>query len=76
VATSIEASLKADNKAAPAPLRIGSRAKGTRLTSTITGAQDMESLLTTIDDLLICVIAADRVLSTVERKRFKGRAID
>jgi hypothetical protein len=75
-ARSIEASLKADNKAAPAPLRISSRVIGTCLTSTITGAQDIESLLTTIDDLLLCLIAADTVLSTVERKRSKARAID
>lgn len=71
VARSIEASLKADNKTAPAPLRISSRVKGTRLISTITGAEDVESLLTTIDDLLLCLIAADSLLSAVKWKRFK-----
>ena len=75
VARSIESSLKADNKAAPAPLRISSRVNGARLISTITGAEDIGSLLTTIDDLLLCLIAADSALSAVKRKRFKRRVM-
>lgn len=73
-ARSIATSLMADNKAAPAPLTIESRAIGKRVTSTITGAQDIESLLRTIDDLLLCLIAADRAISTVKWKPFRRRA--
>jgi hypothetical protein len=41
--------------------------------SAITGAQDIESLLTTIDDLLLCLIAVDRVISTTKWKESKAR---
>ena len=71
IARSVETSLRPDNEAAPAPLRVKSRAKGKRVTSIITGAQDIESLLTTIDDLLLCLIAADQVLSGVSWKRLR-----
>ena len=70
-ARSIERSLRADNEAAPKPLRVRSHANGSRVTSVITGAEDIESLLTTLDDMLLCMIAADKVLSTVKTKKLK-----
>lgn len=72
-ARSIETSLAADNRDAPKPLLIRSRASGTKIVSTISGAQDIESLLTTIDDLLLCLIAADKVMSTVKWKGLRRR---
>ena len=69
VARSIEEALRADNRAAPEPLHIRSRARGRRVVSTIAGAQDIESLLATIDDLLLCLIAVDRLGSAT---RWKG----
>jgi len=65
--------MNADNRAAPKPLHIRSRAAGRQVISAITGAQDIESLLTTIDDLLLCLIAVDRLVSTTKWKRFKTR---
>ena len=73
-ARSIEAALKADNRAAPKPLCVRSRVSGRRVISAITGAQDIESLLTTIDDLLLCLIAVDGLTSSPKWKRFKARA--
>jgi len=73
-ARSIEIALKADNRAAPKPLYVRSRVAGRRVISTITGAQDIESLLTTIDDLLLCLIAVDGLTSSLKWKRSKARA--
>jgi hypothetical protein len=64
IARSIEAALKADNRAAPRPLHIRSRVTGKQVISTIAGAQDVESLLATIDDLLLCLVAVDGLAST------------
>jgi hypothetical protein len=74
IARSIEAALKADNRAAPKPLYVRSRVSGRRVISSITGAQDIESLLTTIDDLLLCLIAVDGFIMSPKRKRTKARA--
>jgi hypothetical protein len=68
VARAIERSLRADNEDAPKPLKIRSKAIGRRLISTINYAQDVESLLTTIDDLLLCAVAVERTLSSVKLK--------
>jgi len=73
LARSLETALKADNLAAPKPLRIMSRVTGKQMILTITGAQDIESLLSTIDDLLLCLIAADALTSTTEWRRRKKR---
>ncbi len=73
-ARSIDAALKADNRAAPKPLYVRSRVSGRRVISAITGAQDIESLLTTIDDLLLCLIAVDGLISSPKWKRSKARA--
>ncbi len=59
----IETALKADNRSAPKPLHVRSRAAGRHVISTIKGAQDVESLLTTVDDLLLCLIAVDGLIS-------------
>ena len=72
-ARSIEAALKADNRVAPKPLHITSRAKGKQVVSTITGAQDIDSLLGTIDDLLLCLIAVDGLASTRKYGRSRVR---
>jgi hypothetical protein len=72
-ARSIEAAVEADNRVAPKPLRITSRVKGKRVVSTITGAQDIDSLLATIDDLLLCLIAVDRLASTPKYGRTGAR---
>ena len=72
-ARSIEAALKADNRAAPRPLHIISRVKGKQVVSTITGAQDIDSLLGTIDDLLLCLIAVDGLASTPKYGRNRVR---
>lgn len=73
VARSIEAALRVDNETAPAPLCIKSRTNGRQVTSTIAGAQDVESLLTTIDDLLLCLVAADNVLLMIDTVPRDGR---
>jgi hypothetical protein len=73
-AKSIETALKADNRAAPKPLHVESRVTGRQVISAITGAQDIESLLTTIDDLLLCLIAVDGLTSSSKWKRPKVRA--
>jgi len=73
-ARSIARSLKADNEAAPRPLQVRSRVKGRQVTSIIAGAEDIESLLTTMDDLMLCLIVADRVLSTIKQKRARRHA--
>jgi hypothetical protein len=72
-ARSIEAAVDADNRVAPKPLRITSRVKGKRVVSTITGAQDIDSLLATIDDLLLCLIAVDGLASTPKYGRTRAR---
>jgi hypothetical protein len=72
-ARSIEAALKADNRAAPRPLHITSRVKGKQVVSTITGAQDIDSLLGTIDDLLLCLIAVNGLASTPKYGRTRAR---
>ena len=74
VARSIAKSLESDNEAAPKPLYVRSRVRGRQLTSIVTGAEDVQSLLTTMDDLMLCVIVADRLLSAIERKRARRRA--
>jgi len=68
VAKAMEMSVRADNEDAPEPLKIRSKARGRRLTSEISGAQDVESLLLTTDDLLLCIIAAERTLSLFRLK--------
>jgi hypothetical protein len=73
IARSIEAALKADNRAAPRPLHIASRVTGKQVVSTIAGAQDVESLLATIDDVLLCLIAVDGLASTEKCKRPRAR---
>jgi hypothetical protein len=73
VARAIERSLTADNEDAPKPLKIHSKAIGRRLISTFNCAQDVESLLTTIDDLLLCIIAVERTLSSVKLKGTERR---
>jgi hypothetical protein len=73
IARSIGAALKADNRVAPKPLRITSQVKGKQVVSTISGAQDIESLLATIDDLLLCLIAVDRLASTAKRRKHRVR---
>ena len=73
IARSIEAALKADNRAAPRPLHITSQVKGKQVVSTITGAQDIDSLLGTIDDLLLCLIAVDGLASTPKYGRTRAR---
>ena len=72
-ARSIEVALKADNRVAPKPLHITSRVKGKQVVSTITGAQDIDSLLGTIDDLLLCLIAVDGLASTPKYGRTRAR---
>jgi len=69
MARSIERALKVDNEAAPRPLHIRSRVTGKQVVSTITGAQDIESLVATIDDLLLCLIAVDGLASTVKCRK-------
>ena len=64
----MEMSLRADNEDAPAPLKIRSRAKGRRLTSEIGGAEDVESLLLTTDDMLLCMIAVEKTISSIGLK--------
>jgi hypothetical protein len=66
ITKSIEVALNADNGVAPKPLRIKSEAKGKELISTISGAPDTESLLATIDDILLCLIAVERLASAAE----------
>ena len=73
VARSIEAALRADNRAAPRPLHISSRATGKQVISTIAGAQDVESLLATIDDLLLCLGAVDGLTSTSKLEKPAAR---
>ena len=68
VAKAMEMSLRADNEDAPRPLKIRSNARGRWLVSEISGAQDVESLLLTADDLLLCIIAAERTLSSFKLK--------
>lgn len=70
-ARSIELALKPDNEAAPSPLRVRSRARGKWVVSTISGAQDIESLLATVDDVLLSLIAVDRLLSMTKWNRSK-----
>ena len=72
-ARSIRAAVEADNRTAPKPLHITSRVKGKRAVSTIIGAQDIDSLLATIDDLLLCLIAVDGLASTPEYGRTRAR---
>ncbi|GEM_PF-2999623 len=72
-AKSIETALRVDSRTAPNPLHITSRLNGRQVTSTITGAQDVESLLTTIDDLLLCLVTADKVLPTIEAMAVERR---
>ena len=76
VARAMEISLRADNEDAPHPLRIRSRVRGRQLTSEIRGAEDVESLLLTLDDLLLCMVAAEKTLSSVELNspRHQGKA--
>ena len=69
VARSIGAALKADNRAAPKPLRITSQVKGKQVVSVISHAQDIESLLATIDDLLLSLIAVDGLAMTAKRRK-------
>jgi hypothetical protein len=68
VARSIAVALKADNRVAPKPLRVTSRVKGKQVISTVSSARDVESLLATIDDLLLCLIAVDRLALTAKRR--------
>lgn len=68
VARAIGRSLRADNEDAPRPLKVRSRSIGHRLISTINDAQDVESLLRTVDDLLLCIIAVERTLSLMKLK--------
>ena len=72
-ARSIAAAVDPDNRVAPKPLHIMSRAKGRRVVSTITGAQDIDSLLGTIDDMLLCLIAVDGLASTPKYGRTRAR---
>jgi len=73
-ARSIANSLKADNDAAPSPLRIRSRVSGKRVISTVTGAEDIESLLGTVDDLLLCMITADRAVGIANARKVSRHA--
>ena len=73
VARSIGAALKADNRVAPKPLRIRSQVKGERVVSTISGAQDIASLLATVDDLLVCLIAVDGLASIAKQRKQRAR---
>jgi len=72
-ARSIVTALEADNQAAPRPLHITSRVTGKQVVSTITGAQDIESLLATIDDLLLCLIAVDGLASIAKCRKPRAR---
>ncbi|MGA2239019.1 MAG: KEOPS complex subunit Pcc1 [Candidatus Bathyarchaeia archaeon] len=72
-ARSIKAAVEADNRVAPKPLHITSRVKGKQVVSTITGAQDIDSLLATIDDLLLCLMAVDGLASTPKYGRPTAR---
>ena len=74
IARSVAKSLESDNEAAPKPLHVRSRARGRQVTSIVTRAEDIQSLLTTMDDLMLCVIVADRLLCAIERKRATRRA--
>jgi hypothetical protein len=69
IARSIGAALKPDNRAAPRPLHVTSHVTGKHVVSTIAGAQDVESLLATIDDLLLCLITVDGLASTSKCKK-------
>ena len=76
IARSVETALSADNGAAPRPLHVTSRVTGKQVVSTITGAQDVESLLATIDDLLLCLIAVDGLASTLRCRKARARRMD
>jgi hypothetical protein len=73
IARSIETALKADNQAAPRPLHVTSRATEKRVVSTVAGARDVESLLATVDDLLLCLIAVDGLASTTKCRKPRAR---
>jgi hypothetical protein len=72
-ARSIEAALRVDNRVAPKPLRIRSQAKGEQVVSTVYGAQDVESLLATVDDLLLCLIAVDGLALRAKERKQRAR---
>ena len=73
VARSIRAALETDNRDAPKPLHITSKVKGKEVVSVISQAQDIESLLATIDDLLLSLIAVDGLMSTAMRRKRRSR---
>jgi len=75
VAKSLARALQSDNEAAPKPLHIRSRVRGRQLISVVTGAPDIQSLLTTMDDLILCMIVGDRLLSKIEARRVSRRTI-
>jgi hypothetical protein len=66
---SVARSLKPDNILAPPGVRVETRARGEITITTITCAKSLETFIATIDDLLLCMDAAERVLGEIEAER-------
>ncbi|WP_455364473.1 KEOPS complex subunit Pcc1 [[Eubacterium] cellulosolvens] len=65
LATSILKSLEADNKQEPTKTRIKGYHKGGDLCITISTSENPATLLATLDDLLVCIQAAEKSLRTL-----------
>jgi len=65
IATGVLMAVSPDNKDAPRDTKIEMRAEGSTLLVTITSEADLPSFLRTVDDLLLCLQAAEKAADGV-----------
>jgi hypothetical protein len=66
-ARSIMKAISPDNLDAPEGIKINAKVDGNILKVSITCSRDIGSLLSTVDDLLSCVQAAERAIDEIEK---------
>ena len=66
IARSLANSIEPDNLSAPPSVKIRTRTKGSIVISSVVCRKSLETLIATVDDLLVCMDAAHKTLDVIE----------
>ena len=73
VASAVAEAVSPDNFEAPEDIRIESVARGGHVLAVIEGTSSLERVVSTIEDLLSCIQAAERAIGAVRGEKDKSR---
>jgi len=73
IASAVAEAVSPDNFDAPEDIRVESLAHGERVFAVIEGTSSLERLVSTVEDLLSCIQAAERSIGAVRGEKDKSR---